>query len=122
MVCRVADNTPLKRFQLDLQLPSQCHSMRPNCIQGYEERTGNYALGLLGTALGYCQALFSYAGDPESHTRKVTRLLTEIDAPWVNSHELFWGHKLVESPSEFVDKAIKPLVGTGRVTVLITSL
>jgi hypothetical protein len=122
MVCSIADNTPLRRLQLDLELPSQCHSLRPRCIQGYEARTGTYALGLPGTALGYCQALFNYAGDPESHTRKVARLLNEIQAPWSNSHELFWGHRQLESPSEFVEAAIKPLLGTGRVPVLITSL
>jgi hypothetical protein len=122
MVCSISDNTPLKRLQVELGLPSQCHSIRPHCIQGHEKVTGDYALGLPGTALGYCQALFTYAGDPSTHTRKVARLLTEIGAPWANSHELFWGHRQLETPSEYVGKAVEPLLGTGRVPVLITGL
>lgn len=122
MVCSIADNTPLKKLQLDLGLPSQCHSVRPHCIQGYEPKTGDYVLGLPGTALGYCQALFNYAGDPAAHTRKVLEALTVIGAPWANSHELFWGHRKLESPTEFVNQAIAPLLGNGRVPVLITGL
>jgi hypothetical protein len=122
MVCSIADNTPLKQLQLDLGLPSQCHSVRPHCIQGYESRTGNHVLGLPGTALGYCQALFNYAGDPATHTLKVLELLTAIGAPWAKSHELFWGHRKLEHPNEFVYQALKPLLGTGRVPILITGL
>lgn len=122
MACSIADNTPLKKLQVDLGLPPQCHSLRAHCIQGYESRTVEHTLGLPGTAIGYCQALFNYAGDPVSHTSKVIRLLKEINAPWANSHELFWGHKKQESPTEFVEQAISPLLGIGRVPVLITGL
>jgi hypothetical protein len=122
MVCSIADNTPLKKLQGELGLPQRCHGKRRECIRGFETRSGDFVMGLPGTALGYCQALFNYAGHPAEHTEKVIKLLNEIDAPWSYSHELFWGYRQSEAPGEYVEQGIKPLLGTGRVPVLITSL
>jgi hypothetical protein len=52
----------------------------------------------------------------------VINLLSEIDAPWVNSHELFWGYKNFETTDTYLNSAITPLVGTGRVPILISGL
>jgi hypothetical protein len=122
MACTIADNPPLKRLQTELGLSPQCHSFREHCIQGYEPRITDYALGAPGAVLGYCQALFSYTGDPASHTEKVRHKLIEIEAPWANSHELFWGYRRQEVADEFIAQSISPLIGTGRVPILITSL
>lgn len=122
MACSIAENVPLKSLAEELNLPHQCHSTRPRCIQGFEQRDGNNVFGIPGAAIGYCQALFNYEGTPEGHTKKVVNLLSEINAPWVNSHELFWGYKNIEATGVFLHKAIMPLVGTGRIPILITGL
>lgn len=122
MVCKIADNEPLKLLRDDLGLASQCHSLLRKCIRGHEKRTGNLIMGIPGAALGYCQALFVRVGDAEVHTEHVINQLEIIDAPWSRSHELFWGNRQNESPNEFVDKGIRPLLGDGRVPILITEL
>jgi len=45
-----------------------------------------------------------------------------LGAPWPNSHELFWGYSQGETPSVFLEQALAPLKGVGRVPVLITGL
>lgn len=122
MVCSINDNRPLKKLEKELNLPPRCHGKRRECIHGFETTDGDFVMGLPGTALGYCQALFNYTGHPATHTKKVIRLLTEIEAPWSNSHELFWGHRDTETPGEFVEQGTQPLLGTGRVPILITGL
>jgi hypothetical protein len=122
MVCSIADNTPLKKLEIELNLPPRCHGKRRECIHGFETQDGDFVMGLPGTALGYCQALFNNTGHPTTHTEKVMRLLSEIEAPWSNSHELFWGYRGAETPSEYLEQGIKPLLGTGRVPILITGL
>lgn len=122
MVCSIADNRPLKKLEKELNLPPRCHGKRRECIQGFETHSGDFVMGLPGTALGYCQALFGYAGAPGAHTEKVMRLLEEIEAPWSYSHELFWGHRQGETAEGFIDEGIKPLLGDGRVPILITAL
>lgn len=122
MVCSIADNTPLKKLERELGLPPRCHGKRRECIHGFETQAGDFVMGLPGTALGYCQALFNNTGEPASNTQNVRELLREIEAPWFDSHELFWGYRKGETPSEYVEAGIKPLIGTGRVPILITSL
>ncbi len=49
--------------------------------------------------------------------------LPEIDRRWFKSHELFWGYKQPdESAEEYIQKAVKPLLDSGRVPILITDL
>ena len=122
MVCSIADNNPLKKLERELNLPRRCHGKRRECIHGFATQDGDFVMGLPGTALGYCQALFNYAGKPDAHTSKVAQLLKEIKAPWANSHEMFWGHRKAETPAEFIERGIAPLLGTGRVPILITGL
>src|SRR3954469_3526915 len=101
MVCSIAHNRPLDRLRMAIGAPRQCHSLRAWCIDGLAPRSGGGTMGIQGTALGYCQALFSHAGDPLTHTRRVSELLREIDAPWHLSHELFWGHRGGCTPQAF---------------------
>jgi hypothetical protein len=122
MICSIADNRPLKKLERALNLAPRCHGKRRECVQGFETSNGDFVMGLPGTALGYCQALFGYAGSPQLHTSKVLKLLTEVEAPWSHSHELFWGHRQTESPGQFIERGMKPLVGSGRVPILITGL
>ncbi len=122
MTCKIADNEPLKRLREDLDLPFQCHSFREHCAQGYERATGDLALGVPGAALGYCQALFNRQRSPDVHTEYVQQRLSEIGAPWANSHELYWGYRHEETASEFLQKGMRPLLGEGRVPILITGL
>lgn len=122
MACKVAENIPLSKLRDDLGLPYQCHSLREDCIHNYTKPSGNYTMGIPGAAIGYCQALFNNAGNPEAHTNLVIDQLTQIDAPWLMSHELFWGYNNNETADSFVSGAIKPLLGEGRVPILITSL
>lgn len=122
MACKIAENRPLSLLRQEIGLPNQCHSLREDCIHGYERHTGEYIMGIPGAALGYCQALFNRDGGPEIHTKKVTALLSEIGAPWAKSHELFWGNRRDESASEFVAQGMRPLWGSGRVPILITEL
>lgn len=122
MACHIAANPPLARLRAFLGLPEQCHSFRPRCAMGLEAGPKAWTLGAPGAAIGYCQALFGRAGVAAEHTRHVLRLLQEIDAPWANSHEMFWGHIGDEPPEQFLVGGMTPLVGSGRVPVLITSL
>lgn len=122
MVCSIADNRPLLKLERELNLPRRCHGKRKECIKGFESSSGDFVMGLPGTAIGYCQALFNYAGSASLHTEKVTKMLQEIDAPWALSHELFWGHRSKESATDYIEQATRPLIGTGRVPILITAL
>lgn len=122
MVCKVADNPPLQVLRRRLGLPSQCHSLREQCAQGYYRQLGAFTMGGSGAAIGYCQALFNRVGPPGQHTRTVTDVLMSINAPWSKSHELFWGYRNNEPASEFLNQAIGPLAGSGRVPILITGL
>lgn len=122
MGCHLAENEPLKRLARDLHLPAQCHSFRTGCLQGLKKPTGEVVLGAPGAVLGYCQALFGYAGEPERHTRGFMGALKKIGAPWWASHELFWGNRGSETPAEFFDRAMGPLAGSGRIPVVISGL
>ncbi len=122
MVCSIADNTPLKKLERELSIRPRCHGKRRECIHGFETSVGDFVLGLPGTALGYCQALFNYTGNPFTNTENVLKLLKEIQAPWSHSHELFWGYRRDEMPAQYVEEGIRPLIGTGRVPILITGL
>jgi hypothetical protein len=122
MACKIAENQPLSLLRRQLGTPNQCHSLREECIHGYERHSGERIMGIPGAALGYCQGVFKRAGGAETHTQHVTRLLSEIGAPWAKSHELFWGNRRDESPSEFVEQGMRPLWGSGRVPILITEL
>ncbi|MBE2284579.1 MAG: hypothetical protein IAE77_14070 [Prosthecobacter sp.] len=122
MACSVANNTPLKRLEAELNLPKRCHGRRAHCIKGFEAAPADSILGMPGTAIGYCQALFPRETSAKEHTKKVSRLLDEIQAPWANSHELFWGYKQDQSPAPYVNDATAPLVGVGRVPIIITGI
>jgi hypothetical protein len=122
MACRIADNKPLERLSRELGIAPRCHGKRRECIQGFETHGDNFVMGAAGAALGYCQALFANAGNPRRHTENVQRLLREIKAPWCESHELQWGYRLKAPAQEFLSSACVPLIGTGRVPILITAL
>ncbi len=122
MACEIAANEPLSRLRDDLGLAHQCHSIRVKCFKGLSRRSSELALGVPGAALGYCQALFNYSGSPSDHSMKVARCLSEINAPWSQSHELYWGYRTGESPEGFMEAGMRPLLGSGRVPVVITGL
>jgi hypothetical protein len=122
MACSLAENQPLSDLRKALSLPRQCHSRRPSCLKGLEARSGDDVLGIAGAALGYCQALFNSAGNPEAHTAHVQDQLARIGAPWANSHELFWGYRREEPAAQYVSAGIRPLEGNGRVPILISGL
>jgi len=71
MACRIAENQPLSALREDLGIAKQCHSVRAQCVQGYKRVGGDYAMGVPGAALGYCQALFSPRENPRLHTEYV---------------------------------------------------
>ncbi len=122
MACRIADNKPLARLSRELGIAPRCHGKRRECIQGFESHGDGFVMGAAGAAIGYCQALFANAGNPRRHTEKVQRLLREIEAPWCESHELQWGYRLNATATDFVSDACAPLLGSGRVPILITAL
>jgi hypothetical protein len=123
MICSISENEPLNRLLSDVNLPPRCHGWRKHCVHGFAAVSGNVILGLPGTALGYCQALFSKAGSPANHTQTVINWLERIQAPWSRSHELFWGHRRSDQAiASFLQESIQPLVGSGRVPILISSL
>jgi hypothetical protein len=122
MVCKVADNPPLKKLRNDLGFKPVCHSFRASCIHRLPTPSKDYNLGGPGAAIGYCQALFNKVGSPHENTNNVVSLLQEIGAPWAKSHELFWGYKGESSTEEYVVDASGPLIGDGRVPILITAL
>ena len=123
MTCRIADNKPLRKLTADLGLPHKCHSLRGHCIQSLQRReSGDYAMCSPGAVMGYCQGLFNRgSGTPEDHTTHVIQKLEEIGAPHSRSHELLWNLRQAnESPGDYVLSAMKPLLGKGRVPVIIT--
>jgi hypothetical protein len=122
MGCKIAENLPLSKLATTLGVPLRCHGRRHACIQNLSMEAGDVVLGASGAVLGYCQALFQPSTTPTEHTIKVKRLLSEIDAPWAQSHELFLGHRGSRTTMNFVSGAFEPLRGTGRVPILITGL
>jgi len=122
MVCGIAENLPLQKLSADLGEHPRCHSRRGHCVRGLSAADENAALGAPGAAIGYCQALFTYAGDPKRHSEKVSALLLDAGAPWARSHELYWSFRGSEEPVDFVTSAMTPLRQAGRVPVLITRL
>jgi hypothetical protein len=122
MGCHLAENAPLKKLSSELDLPLQCHSFRRGCRQGLSQPTGEVALGAPGAVLGYCQALFGLRQGAAEHSTFVRDTLREINAPWWASHELFWQHKGDREAGEFLDAALQPLLGSGRIPVVITGL
>jgi len=122
MACKVAENLPLQNLRKTIGLPFQCHSLREHCIQGANRQLGNAALGGDGAAIGYCQALFNRAGTSDIQSRMVLEALSNINAPWAKSHELFWGYRRDQAANDFVSRALDPLRGSGRVPVLISGL
>ena len=122
MACKLAENQPLTSLRKELDVAPQCHSLREHCIQSRERQFGEYTMGIPGAVIGYCQALFNRAGGPQTHTEYVTKLLREISAPWARSHELFWGNRRNETPTDFMQSGMQPLLGTGRVPILISEL
>jgi hypothetical protein len=122
MACSIAENEPLVALRKHLSLSDSCHSFRTNCLQGHPQRSGELAMGIPGAVLGYCQALFARSGPPGAHTARVKDLLLEVRAPWARSHELFWGYRRGEQPGDFIHAAMQPLLGTGRVPIVITAL
>lgn len=122
MGCKIAENRPLQDLRKALGLPFQCHSLRDHCQQGADRRLGEAAMGGAGAAIGYCQALFNRTGTSDLQSRLVLKALREINAPWSQSHELFWGYRNDETASGFLHNALEPLIGNGRVPVLISGL
>jgi hypothetical protein len=122
MGCHLAENAPLTELRSDLALPPVCHSFRRGCRQGLSQPSGAVALGAPGAVLGYCQALFAARPDAADHSTFVRDILRDIDAPWWASHELFWQHKGDRPATEFLDAALRPLLGSGRIPVVITGL
>lgn len=113
---------PLAKLSRELDIAPRCHGKRRECIQGFQTHDDEFVMGAAGAAIGYCQALFANAGNPRRHTEKVQRLLREIEAPWCESHELQWGYRLDATATDFVSGACAPLLGSGRVPILITAL
>jgi hypothetical protein len=79
-------------------------------------------MGIPGAVIGYCQALFVKKNDPKSHTQNILDLLGGVNAPWYKSHELFWGNRTTESISDFICQSVEPLLGNGRMPILISPL
>ncbi len=121
MTCRIADNKKLQELSNDIGLAPICHSSRADCHRGLERSNGQYTLGAIGSAIGYCQGLFNRHGDPSEHTKYLADKLQQIGAPLPFSHELLWAYKGCELPSEYRRKACEPLLGTGRVPIIITN-
>ena len=121
-MCKIGMNKTLAKLLQLLGIPARCHGRRRECIRRLQENADDLVMGAAGAAIGYCQALFANAGDPHKHTRKVQRLLREIQAPWCDSHELQWGYRLASNAANYVSGACAPLLGIGRVPILITSL
>ena len=109
MACKIADNEPLQRLRKDLGVPFQCHSLRDHCQQGADRRLGKATMGGAGAAIGYCQALFNRAGTSDIQSRLVLEVLSTINAPWSQSHELFWGYRHDETAAGFLQNALEPL-------------
>ena len=84
--------------------------------------SGKAALGEYGAVIGYCQGLFNNGSSPDNHTLKVLKNLEIIQAPRYKSHELYWDYRKNEPATEFFDRAMSPLIGSGRVPILITNL
>lgn len=122
MACKVAENLPLQNLRTNLGLPFRCHSLREHCVQGANRQLGDATLGGDGAAIGYCQALFSRAGTSDTQSRVVLEALSNINAPWAKSHELFWGYRHDQTADDFLCRALDPLRGSGRVPVLISGL
>ncbi len=122
MVCTIAENAPLNRLSLDLGVGLQCHSLRKHCVKALERREGDFFMGIPGAALGYCQALFQRSGNAYEHTINVARYLSEINAPWSRSHEMFLGYQGNQSVEEFVRDGTSSLRSGGRMPILITGL
>lgn len=122
MACRIADNLPLQTLLKDIGSSARCHSYRKGCVHGLPGPSADSVLGTAGAAIGYCQALFQRVGTARQNTERVAKLLGEIGAPWSRSHELFWGHRGEQTPTQFVNDAAAPLLGDGRVPILITGL
>jgi hypothetical protein len=122
MACTVAENRPLSMLRESLNIPKVCHSLRKNCIHSLDRLEGDLTLGIPGAIIGYCQALFNKSETPRIHSQKVKNILKEINAPWYESHELFWGYKDKETTESFVEQSIEPLKGDGRIPILITGL
>jgi hypothetical protein len=122
MVCRIADNPALESMRKDLGLERFCHSQRVDCIHRLPRASDPSYYGISGAFMGYCQALFERKGTPAENTVRVAELLTEAALPWARSHELFLGHRTVESVESFVQQAAQPLSDLGRVPILITGL
>jgi hypothetical protein len=106
----------------DLGISPQCHSFRENCVRKYSTAASDGVFAAAGAAIGYCQALFDRKNTPGEHTDYVNQQLALINAPWPNSHELFWGYRDRWKADEYLTDAIKPLCGRGRVPILITGL
>lgn len=123
MVCSIADNQPLGKLAISTGAVNTCHSPEPRlggCIHGLPPHEG--ISGAMGSAIGYCQALFGASHSPTAHTQKVVDALNSINAPWNRSHELFYGyHPPHMSITDFVNQAIVPLE-QGRVPILISPL
>lgn len=85
-------------------------------------QSGSFAGGSFGSIIGYCQGLFNGSGPPGVHTQHVISSLQRALAPHCKSHELYWDYRRRETADEFVQNAIAPLRGSGRVPVLITHL
>ncbi len=122
MACSIAENEPLKALRNELGIPNQCHSLRKDCFHKLNHPVGNYTLGIPGAAIGYCQALFRKESGSKEHTEFIVKELEKINAPWSKSHELYWGNKINESTEDFLKNSVEPLLGEGRMPVLITPL
>ncbi len=125
MGCKVAENQPLVNLRIALGIKDTCHSTRPDCIRGISTAKAGASETVLtepGAVIGYCQAMFSRDGTPAEHTIKVARNLKAIDAPWSSSHELFLDHAGAMPIEEFLNGAMRPLAGKGRVPIVITGL
>lgn len=122
MACSIAENEPLKALRNELGIPNQCHSLRKDCFHKLNHPVGNYTLGIPGAAIGYCQALFKKVGNSKENTQFIVKELEKMQAPWSKSHELYWGNKIEESTEDFLRNSVEPLLGEGRMPVLITPL
>lgn len=118
-----ANNLPLELLRRDFGLERRSHSVGTDSGLCLEQQTDPYTMAAAGAAMGYCQGLFVREGTPEEHTQHVMEYLLHISAPWSRSHELLLDNRREEeSITDYINQAMIPLQGIGRVPVLITSL
>lgn len=126
MACDIANNGPLQLLRKRLGVPEHCHSSLRlgGCHHHLAENEDMTAVrGGMGAVLGWCQALFPHKNQwPADHTEYISAMLTNLNAFWPKSQEIYYGHRPpAMSATDFLTQAMRPLLGAGRIPVIITS-